>query len=118
MAQLTAGGDSFDRCLANFLDEFYAAPRVGALEPEPELLAATQSEAGRVRDAYLAATAEELARRFTLATPAWTTSPERALHRPWFASPLAALRAVLLLESPPAFRARNLFVSENALSRV
>ena len=46
VAQLTAGGDSFDRCLANFLDEFYAAPRVGALEPEPELLAPTQSEAG------------------------------------------------------------------------
>ena len=42
---------------------------------------------------------------------------ERALHKPWSASPLAALRAVLLLESPPAFRARNLFVSENALFR-
>jgi hypothetical protein len=39
------------------------------------------------------------------------------LHKPWFATPLGALRAVLLLESPPAFRARNLFVSENALSR-
>ena len=34
-----------------------------------------------------------------------------------FASPLAALRAVLLLGSPPAFRARNPFVSENALFR-
>jgi hypothetical protein len=39
------------------------------------------------------------------------------LHKPWFATPLGALRAVLLLESPPAFRARNLFVSESALSR-
>lgn len=70
-----------------------------------------------MQDAYLAATAEELARRYDLPSPAWTTSADRALHKPWFATPLAAVRAVLLLESPPAFRARNLFVSENALSR-
>ena len=31
VAQLTARGDSFDRCLANFLDEFYAAPNAKAL---------------------------------------------------------------------------------------
>ncbi|MBN8246746.1 MAG: hypothetical protein J0L84_04805, partial [Verrucomicrobia bacterium] len=73
---------------------------------------------GRVQDAYLAATAEELARRFSLPQPDWTVGEDRQLRRPWFASPLAALRAVLLLESPPAFRARNLFVSDNALSRV
>ncbi len=30
-AQLTLDGDSFDRCLANFLDEFYAAPNVEVL---------------------------------------------------------------------------------------
>jgi hypothetical protein len=117
VAALVAQEDSFDRCLANFLDEFYAAPNADALAAAPALLAPQFGESGRVQDAYLAATAEELARRFNLGPPAWTTGESRLLHRPWFATPLAALRAVLLLESPPAFRARNLFVSENALSR-
>ena len=53
----------------------------------------------------------------SLGLAAWTDDPRRALRTPWFATPLASLRAVLLLESPPAFRSRNLFVSENALSR-
>ncbi len=117
VAALAHRGDSFDRCLANFLDQFYAAPNAGALAEEPLLFASQFGEAGRVQDAYLAATAEELARRFDLAVPDWTAGEKRALHKPWFATPLAALRAVLILESPPAFRARNLFVSENALSR-
>jgi hypothetical protein len=117
VAALAAQGDSFDRCLANFLDEFYAAPSAAALANTPALLAPQFGDTGRVQDAYLAATAEELARRFDLSLPAWTPGDERALHEPWFATPLAAMRAVLLLESPPAFRARNLFVSENALSR-
>ena len=117
VATLAAQGDSFDRCLANFLDEFYAAPRAAALTNTPVLLAPAAGELGRVQDAYLAATAEELARQFSLPTPVWPDAEARKLHRPWFASPLAALRAVLLLESPPAFRARNLFVSENALTR-
>ena len=117
VARLTAAGDSFDRCLANFLDEFYAAPSAAAVLEAPVLLAPLFGELGRVQDAYLAATAEELARRFTFPLPAWTVGEPRQLHHPWFATPLAAVRAVLLLESPPAFRARNLFVSENALSR-
>jgi len=41
----------------------------------------------------------------------------RALRHPWFAHRGGALRATLILESPAAFRERNLFVSENALSR-
>jgi hypothetical protein len=118
VAQLAAGGDSFDRCLGNFLDEFYAAPGEAALRATPVLLAPRFGEPGRVQDAYLAAAAEELARSFNLPLPAWTAGEERTLHRPWFASPLAALRAVLLLESPAGFRSRNLFVSENALTRV
>lgn len=117
VAALVAQGDSFDRCLANFLDEFYAASNAPALAATPALLAPQFGDTGRVQDAYLAATAEELARRFDLPLPAWTFGEHRQLHRPWFATPLAALRAVLLLESPPAFRARNLFITENALSR-
>jgi hypothetical protein len=117
VAQLTAGGDSFDRCLANFLDEFYAAPNARALTDAPMLLAPESGQSGSVRDAYLAATAEELARAHQFPFPAWTGAETRKLHQPWFASPLAALRAVLLLESPAAFRSRNLFISENALSR-
>ncbi len=117
VAASTLRGDSFDRCLANFLDEFYAAPEGAALAPVPPLMAPTQGDLGEVQDAYLAATAAELARRFGVPLPSWTGDATRSLHRPWFASPLSAIRTVLLLESPPSFRARNLFVSENALSR-
>ncbi len=117
VAALVSQGDSFDRCLANFLDEFYVAPSGAALAKVPALLAPQFGELGHVQDAYLAATAEELARRFALSQPGWTAGETRQLHRPWFATPMAALRAVLLLESPPGFRSRNLFVSENALTR-
>ena len=38
VAARAAGGDSFDRCLANFLDAFYAAPSAAALSETPALL--------------------------------------------------------------------------------
>jgi hypothetical protein len=117
VAELAARGESFDRNLANFLDEFYAAPNPGALAEAPVLLAPDLGESGSVQDAYLAATAEELARAHHFAVPPWTVADTRKLHRPWFASPLPALRTILLLESPVAFRSRSLFVSENALTR-
>jgi hypothetical protein len=117
VAELVIGGDAFDRCLANFLDEFYAAPNASALADAPALLAPQFGEPGHVQDAYLAATAEELARAYQISAPDWVAADTRKLHRPWFASQLAALRAVLILESPAAFRSRNLFISQNALSR-
>jgi hypothetical protein len=118
VAELTMRGESFDYCLASFLDEFYAAPNRDALAGTPPFLASHFGELGRVQDAYLAASAEELSRAYRFPAPIWVEDEARKLHRPWFASPLASLRAVLLLESPPGFRARNLFVSANALSRV
>lgn len=118
VAQLAAGGASFNLALANFLDEFYAAPNASRLSTEPDLLEPILGEQGRVQDAYLAAVAEHLAYTHSLPIPSWVRGDNRKLHHPWFASQLYGMRAVLILESPPAFRARNLFVSENALSRV
>jgi hypothetical protein len=117
VARLANRGEPFDFCFANFLDDFNAAPKITALAESPGLLAPAFGQQGRVQDAYLAATAEELSRQHGFPIPPWVNGEERKLHRPWFASSMAALRAVLLLESPPAFRSRNLFVSENALSR-
>ena len=117
VAELAAQGESFDLCLRNFLDGFYAKPTATALKAEPIQLAGKIPKLGDIEDAYLAATAEWLAWRYDLPPPVWAFAPVRSLRRPWFASTLAALRAVLLLESPAPFRSRNLFVSENALSR-
>ena len=117
VAELTAQGESFDICLRNFLDGFYTRPSAAALKPEPQALALVIPQFGKIEDAYLAATAEWLAWRYNLASPTWAFADSRSLHRPWFASTLTSLRAILLWESPAPFRSRNLFVSENALSR-
>ena len=117
VARLTERGESFDLCLADFLDNFKATLSEAALSPVPDLLEPRLGERGRVQDAYLGATAEHLAQANNFGIPGWAMTEARRLRRPWFASQLAALRAVLILESPVAFRSRNLFVSENALNR-
>ena len=118
VAELTLRGESFDLCLENFLDEFYGHPNVAALAAEPPRLNRQFPKEGLVEDAYLAAVAESLAQSAGLDTPSWAYAEDRKLRKPWFALPYAGLRAVLLLESPAAFRSRNLFVSANALTRV
>jgi hypothetical protein len=42
----------------------------------------------------------------------------RVMKHPWFAAKSPSMKAILLQESPAAFRVRDLFVSANALSRV
>jgi hypothetical protein len=57
-----------------------------------------------------------LAAQLGIPSPEWTRNANRIATEPWFASPNHHMRAILLLESPAAFRERNLFVSANALS--
>jgi len=67
--------------------------------------------------AVLGAVAEHLARRWRLAIPPWSEHPSRFLHEPWFPTPLEDLKAMLLAESPLAFRRRMIFVEREPLRR-
>ena len=103
--------------LADFLDEFYAAPSQAALVESPPLLAGKAAR-GRKRDAYLAAVAEHLGRRYGFDTGPWPFQKNRILDKPSFGYQTREGRLFLLRDSPPAFKARNLFVTANVLDRV
>lgn len=105
----------FEFELADFLHEFERRPDA-AMVAEPPVLIGDRWEMARVPDAYLAAVGASLAVRLGFPTPDWTRQPERILREPWFANRGRHMRALLLVESPAAFRERNLFVSANALS--
>lgn len=113
VAARVRAGAPFDPVLREFLDEFYSA--------QPETMVRTIARApasvGVMHDAYLAAVAEHLALRFRLSVPPWVEEPSRFLAQPFFAGGLENLKATLLVESPLAFRRRQIFVSANALSR-
>jgi hypothetical protein len=102
----------FDTAVLEFLDSFYASPelRASAITDRPELI-------DTLRDAYLSAVAEHLAKSYGLEVPEWTEMQGNGLHDPFFAGGLETLKGVLVVESPTAFRRRLLFVSKDALSR-
>jgi hypothetical protein len=115
VANRAVDASSFEYELADFLHEFAANGGDGMLSESPVILRDRYS-AGAVHDAYLAAVAATLSAQLACHAPAWTRQPERILSEPWFANPGRHMRALLLVESPAAFRERNLFVTSNALS--
>ena len=114
---LTAAGSEFSFAIRDFLDGFYEQPTVAALEEEPPILDGIIPDGLRL-DAYLGAVAEHLCRANRYRLPKWTGDSCRFLKLPWFGMKTHAGRMLLLMDSPSAFRARNLFVSANALTRV
>jgi hypothetical protein len=110
--RVAAGEQSFDPAVREFLDHFYANP--GARE---EALREAPARLDDLRDAYLGAVAEHLARSFALPVPEWAESYGCNLRAPFFAGGLDGLKATLFVQSPAAFRRRMLFVSKDALSR-
>lgn len=111
------GGEygDIDAFLREFLDEFYLQnfpeKRQSMLLDSPPLTGNDRS------DAYLAAVAEHLALRYQLTVPEWALNSTRFLKRPYFPCGLESLKATLLMESPPAFRRRMIFVGADPLYR-
>ncbi len=112
--------NEFGRNLKDFLHEFAFAKKRGlALEPrlseEPPRLA-ERFDQGRICDAFLAATADYLARINGIQTPAWALKEDRILDVPWFSEELPAVRLLLLRDTPSAFKDKKVFVFDSALA--
>lgn len=108
-------GQAFEYELADFLHEFAFRGHENMLLEEPPVLG-DAVPMGPIFDAYLAAVAVSLSVFKGWPAPQWTRQDARILREPWFAKPGRHMRTLLLLESPAAFRERNLFVTANALS--
>jgi hypothetical protein len=117
-AKRVASGQSLDKALPEFLDEFYLAAtpelQIPMLVEEPPLT-------GDARvDGLLGAVAEYLAHQFNLPkVPAWAYSPVRYLDHAWHASSMAddGFREYLTFSSPAEFASRNIFTEERPLRR-
>jgi len=117
VAQAADTREQFFYALRDFLDGFYPEPSAEKLREEPVRLTARLADQNYA-DAYLAAVAEHLASAHGLPVPAWAKDPTRVATEPTFAFKPPEGRIFLLAESPAAFRARNIFISADALSRV
>ncbi len=66
--------------------------------------------------ALLAATILELCQEVSITPPEWPRKI-KPLKKPWFVAGIESLKASALLESPVAFRSKNIFVHSNFLAR-
>jgi hypothetical protein len=112
-----ANRSDFATALDEFVDEFYLdypdkAAQQARLDPVPEPVG------DPLADAWIGAAGEHLALRWGLRTPDWTQRAAHfALEEPHFLPDARALRGLIIVESPPAFRARLIFTRAEPLAR-
>jgi hypothetical protein len=106
----------FSYAIRNFLDRFKTNPDPAQFTDEPALLSPSLGDGGYA-DAFVASTVAYLCQVHNFNAPAWVNTKCRMMPVPHFAAKTPNMKAILLQESPAAFRVRNLFVSANALNR-
>ena len=115
LARRRNSGEELSILLREFLDEFYGALRTGTADrciaegPDP-LLEPREH-------ALLGAIGEHLARRWRLPIPDWTDEPARFLRYPYFTTDAEGFKALLIAQSPLAFRRRLIFTEAEPLRR-
>lgn len=112
LAEARALGDDYQLAINAFVDEFRRLPG----DAKRDLVTAPIAQ-GEWLEALMAAVVSYLCHEAEIPQPSWVetiTSPT-----PHFVLPARsfAMRVRLLLESPPPFRNRGVFVPENYLSR-
>ena len=107
----------FAMALDEFVDEFYL-DHPNKIAQQKRLDAVPSSVDDPVIDAWIGAAGEHLAQRWGLKVPNWTKrSFHFALQRPVFLPDNLALRGIVIVESPPAFRSRLIFTRVEPLAR-
>lgn len=96
--------------LFDFVDAFRRSPSAAAVARAPG-----PGGAPRVL-ALTAAVVEMLCVEKKITIPWWCAAAP-SLEKPWFVAGVESLKAAALVESPAAFRSRNVFVLANFLSR-
>ncbi len=115
--QYLSVGRDFTFAWSMFLDAFYVAEKVEKIEMINE--SADRLSLDDCTLALIASAVHKLARESGLQIPVWVFDSKYYLKDPYFVgNPPDLLRLVYLAESPAEFKMRNVFSSENCLSRV
>lgn len=116
-------GGKLSYALAEFIDEVLKMKDpeglLAMIEKDPGLIDPEADYFESFQNAYIGGIAEHIARINDIEIPYWVNDKSRMLKKAWFANAgLKSLNAMLIAESPLAFRRRFIFAEKNPLNRI